>query len=249
MMAMALSTMPSREAPAPATGYSGCAGDAKCALARPGRPGARFGFVDPGHAAQGFAGGGGGMSITGTVGLNAGSRSASWPWRAKSIDSPRMRAASCGAWNPVEFSASTKSRIELRAPLQVAGGEEVGVLATRRFRRLQVVDQRHYRRHRLLAKRPVPVLDLEDARLEVFRAGLRVVLLVAGDAGRLHVQDGAAHPVVRERLGERRHVAMTQVTPARACGPWLHVSNSGCCALSAGAPVSLWVQSRKPISS
>ena len=40
-----------------------------------------------------------------------------------------------------------------------------------------------------------------------------------------------------------------QVTPARACGPWLHVSNSGCCALSAGAPVSLWVQSRKPMSS
>jgi len=25
-------------------------------------------------------------------------------------DSPRMRADSCGAWNPVEFSASAKSR-------------------------------------------------------------------------------------------------------------------------------------------
>ena len=64
----------------------------------------------PAIAAQGFAGGGGGMLTTGTVGLKAGSRSAIWPWRAKSIDSPRMRAASCGAWNPVEFSASTKSR-------------------------------------------------------------------------------------------------------------------------------------------
>jgi len=62
-----------------------------------------------GHSTH-FAGGGGGMSTTGTVGLNAGSRSASWPCRAKSIDSPRMRAASCGAWKPVEFSASTKSR-------------------------------------------------------------------------------------------------------------------------------------------
>ena len=61
-------------------------------------------------APQGFDGGGGGTLTTGTVGLKAGSRSAIWPWRAKSIDSPRMRAASCGAWKPVEFSASTKSR-------------------------------------------------------------------------------------------------------------------------------------------
>jgi len=28
--------------------------------------------------------------------------------REKSMDSPRIRATSCGAWNPVEFSASTK---------------------------------------------------------------------------------------------------------------------------------------------
>ena len=32
------------------------------------------------------------------------------PRREKLIDSPRIRAAPCGAWNPVEFSASTKSR-------------------------------------------------------------------------------------------------------------------------------------------
>src|ERR1041384_7010177 len=38
------------------------------------------------------------------------SRTAIWPFREKSTDSPRMRAASCGAWKPVEFSASTKSR-------------------------------------------------------------------------------------------------------------------------------------------
>jgi hypothetical protein len=38
------------------------------------------------------------------------SRSAIWPFLEKSTDSPRIRAASCGAWNPVEFSASTKSR-------------------------------------------------------------------------------------------------------------------------------------------
>jgi hypothetical protein len=36
-------------------------------------------------------------------------RSASWPWRDMSMLSPRMRSASCGAWKPVEFSASTKS--------------------------------------------------------------------------------------------------------------------------------------------
>lgn len=37
-------------------------------------------------------------------------RSAICPFLEKSTDSPRMRAASCGAWKPVEFSASTKSR-------------------------------------------------------------------------------------------------------------------------------------------
>src|SRR6266536_5317388 len=36
----------------------------------------------------------------------------SWPaftcaWRDRSIDSPRMRAISCGAWKPIEFSAAT----------------------------------------------------------------------------------------------------------------------------------------------
>src|SRR5262245_24244688 len=35
---------------------------------------------------------------------------ASWPFLAKLMDSPRMRVVSWGAWNPVEFSASTKSR-------------------------------------------------------------------------------------------------------------------------------------------
>src|SRR6185503_7012122 len=42
--------------------------------------------------------GGGGMSTTLTVGRKDGSRSAICPCRAKSIDSPRMRAPSCGAW-------------------------------------------------------------------------------------------------------------------------------------------------------
>ena len=79
-------------------------------VSRPGWPRVPFACGFPAIAPQGFAGGGGGMSTTGTVGLKAGSRSAIWPWRAKSIDSPRMRAASCGAWKPVEFSASTKSR-------------------------------------------------------------------------------------------------------------------------------------------
>ena len=50
------------------------------------------------------------ISTIATVGLKVGSRRAIWPWREKLIDSPRMRAASCGAWKPVEFSASTKSR-------------------------------------------------------------------------------------------------------------------------------------------
>jgi hypothetical protein len=43
-------------------------------------------------------------------GYRLGSRTAICPRREKSIDSPRMRAASWGAWKPVEFSASTKSR-------------------------------------------------------------------------------------------------------------------------------------------
>src|SRR5262245_2109613 len=38
------------------------------------------------------------------------SRSAIWPFLEKSTDSPRIRADSWGAWKPVEFSASTKSR-------------------------------------------------------------------------------------------------------------------------------------------
>ena len=37
-------------------------------------------------------------------------RNAFWPLREKSMDSPRIRTASWGAWKPVEFSASTKSR-------------------------------------------------------------------------------------------------------------------------------------------
>jgi hypothetical protein len=36
-------------------------------------------------------------------------RKAACPFLEKSIDSARMRAASCGAWNPIEFSASMKS--------------------------------------------------------------------------------------------------------------------------------------------
>jgi len=32
------------------------------------------------------------------------------PFREKLIDSPRMWADSCGTWNPIEFSASMKSR-------------------------------------------------------------------------------------------------------------------------------------------
>jgi hypothetical protein len=34
-------------------------------------------------------------------------RNAFCPCRKKLIDSPKIRAASCGAWNPVEFSASS----------------------------------------------------------------------------------------------------------------------------------------------
>ena len=34
-----------------------------------------------------------------------------------------------------------------------------------------------------------------------------------------------------------------QLTPERPWIPWFHISNSGCCALSAGAPVVLWTQS------
>ena len=82
-------------------------------FSRPGRrraPSAREVSAIAVQRFTGGAGGGGGTLTTGTVGLKALSRSAIWPWRARSIDSPRMRAASCGAWKPVEFSASTKSR-------------------------------------------------------------------------------------------------------------------------------------------
>ena len=39
------------------------------------------------------------------------------------------------------------------------------------------------------------------------------------------------------------------VTPERAWMPWFHISNSGCCALSTGAPVSACVQSLNLTSS
>ena len=42
-----------------------------------------------------------------TCGRKAGSRRAICPCRAKLMASARIRSASCGAWNPVEFSAST----------------------------------------------------------------------------------------------------------------------------------------------
>jgi hypothetical protein len=32
-------------------------------------------------------------------------------WRARSTDTARMRAASCGLWNPVEFSDELKSHL------------------------------------------------------------------------------------------------------------------------------------------
>jgi hypothetical protein len=38
-------------------------------------------------------------------------------------------------------------------------------------------------------------------------------------------------------------------TPDRACTPWFHISNSGCCAFSVGAPDSACVQSLNPFSS
>ena len=62
-------------------------------------------LVEAGLARFAAAGGGSGLGAGGPP-----SRSAIWPRREKSIDSPRIRAASCGAWKPVEFSASTKSR-------------------------------------------------------------------------------------------------------------------------------------------
>ena len=40
-----------------------------------------------------------------------------------------------------------------------------------------------------------------------------------------------------------------QATPDRAWIPWFHISNSGCCAFSVGAPVTAWVQSVNPVSS
>jgi hypothetical protein len=36
-------------------------------------------------------------------------RSALWPSREKLTEFPRIRTASWSAWNPIEFSASTKS--------------------------------------------------------------------------------------------------------------------------------------------
>ena len=50
-----------------------------------------------------FAGAGGAACASVVFKLTA----ASWAWRDMSMDSPRMRASSCGAWKPMEFSASS----------------------------------------------------------------------------------------------------------------------------------------------
>ena len=75
---------------------------------------ARDWFEDAGYylsfVGAGAGAGGGGMSTTATVGSNVWITYASCPWRENSATRARIRAASCGAWKPVEFSASTKSR-------------------------------------------------------------------------------------------------------------------------------------------
>ena len=88
--------------------------------------------------------------------------------------------------------------------------------------------------------------------LSSFSVTFASCLLWQRDAGGLEVEHRAAHPVIAHRRAFVEIFGMwqsTQVTPARAWMPWFHNSNSGCCAFNNGAPVSLCVQSRKPISS
>ena len=65
--------------------------------------------------------------------------------------------------------------------------------------------------------------------------------LVTGLAGAVNIQQRAAHMVVADLqraftlIG---HVTIAQATPEWAWMPWLQSSNSGCWALSAGAPLS-----------
>ena len=63
--------------------------------------------------------------------------------------------------------------------------------------------------------------------------------LVAGLARAVDVQQRAAHVVVADLQRAPRLYGMwqsAQATPERAWMPWFHISNSGCCALSTGAP-------------
>ena len=175
------------------------------------------------------------------------SRRTIWPWRVLSIESARMRIASWGAWKPVEFSASMKSSRNCAAPLQGAGGRELLVGGAGRLGRLDVVDERDERVHREVAHLEGAVLDRVDAV-----AQLVLGPLVAGLAGAVDVEQRAAHVVIADLLAPSRLYGMwqsAQVTPERAWMPWFHISNSGCCALSVGAPVSACVQSLKPFSS
>ena len=52
-----------------------------------------------------FAGAGAAAGVTIATGPNVPARTCAC--RDRSIDSPRMRAISCGAWKPMEFSAAT----------------------------------------------------------------------------------------------------------------------------------------------
>ncbi len=129
------------------------------------------------------------------LGWKVASRTAIWPSRERLIDSPRMRAASAGAWNPVEFSASTKSSRNCACRWSFLAQRQLFVAAAGGHRRLEVHDQRDEGIHRLIAQQLGALLDRLDARLQLL---LRPA--VAGLAGVVDVQQRAAHVVVADLL-------------------------------------------------
>jgi len=151
--------------------------------------------------------------------------------RDMSMDSPKIRASSCGAWKPLEFS-----RPRSRAPLAWRWSSRIGAscasvaLACLPPDCVEHVDQRVAGAGQ---QGVVAILDglhpLQDLLL-----GIVVALL----AGAVDVGERRAHPVIGNLERALAHVGMwqsAQATPTLPCVPWLQTSNSGCWALSTSA--------------
>ena len=79
--------------------------------------------------------------------------------------SPRIRASSCGAWKPIEFSAATKSSRHCALRCSAAAALSVGLGGARPSRGDDRVEHVGGRLRRALQERVVAVLDREHPRL------------------------------------------------------------------------------------